>query len=1261
MKKLLSALLAFAIVLTSLCIPAVAADDKTAAAPTTSTAQTLLPAYTAASSSAKTTYTDTYNDCILMTVTNTTKAEYTAYLNLLESEGFTSVLRGHKILGMSENANTANESRMANISSIYTKGNDYLVNTLWVPSTKEVKVTIEPLNGLDLSVFDSTNANTSGTVKPLLIQVGLDGYSTVTSEQYVAGETDTRTYTSGMCYIYRLSDGSFVVFDGGGGTSTGTDKDSINHAARIYETMKKYNQTANGGKGSETLVIAAWYITHPHTDHMGAFMAFTAKYFDNSAYKVALQRVICYLPNVETQTQVFANVTQSLSADKVSDYNDRLQTLDARGVHIYKAHVGQKYYFANMTIEILYTYDLLSPKLPDYLFVTDNGTATNAYPKTETVENRLEVSFTVEKNSADDKLYQNFETELQKGTKMNRTVSDGKVTYTCGSYTVTVDENSARDLWLRTYGETNHGRKRLTSADDSSLSADKIKYRAYNKSDFTNSFSITCQATVKVDSDTSYKAIWTGDVTCFGIETMNKMYGTAMKSDFVQVPHHGSTQMARDTSLANDWDKYYHETQVDLFYGDNTAKSNIPSSNHYYSKYTASGYGYVRAKYVFLPAALYGANAYMDEIPGDDTEVNDSRRTTWHPNNHLQEEVGSGNMYAARNFLTVLSLNANGTPTAKIDKAVVTDKIALPQATDGNYTLIYSAQDLSVLSATGKGKLAKDIYIQNPTSTVCAKGFKGELDGDGHTIYVSYTNGKTTNFAKTAGFLFSTLNDGANVHDLTLDGVNVTASAEAANIGLLAYNVDGTVVIDNVHIQNATVTDSSARNTNIGGMIPTTAAAANVTVKNSSFHGTIQAGTSTIASTVGGIFGRAGASEAGATKILIKNCEVGGSISHNKIAGGIVGNVNITADGSFEVNNCQNNAYVAALLAGGIVGNLADGTAVHTKLLNCVNTGDIECTSSNAADTTKSASEGNAGGAIGKATCASTATVTVTSFYNSGDILVKGGAATSSDEIKKNNARIGSVIGRVGASGLTPTLNITGAVNSGNVEADAVFEGIYIGHAGSAKNYTVTNAVNLNATVKSNGLVPGGQGNGNVTQPNVTDHSDKRFDTLTGARIRLSDTAADSGLRFDIVVDQALITALEDAGFTVKFGSLAAKADNVTGEFTKEAMDAAGKKYSDVSVAEDDAALRVLKNSIDATAYGYTAALINITSYNTIYACVGYLELTNAEGFSACIYTDYNATENARSVAFVANAALDDSTVTFTAEQTAILNTFAGN
>jgi len=1120
-----------------------------------------------------------------------------------------------------------------------------------------------------------------------------------------------------------LFNGCFLVLDGGGVSTTGTKDVDIDRAARLYATMKKYNQTANGGKGGE-IVIAAWYITHPHTDHMGAFMAFTARYIGNTYNEnVKLERVISYMFNVDTQTRAPIGTTKSVSAGKIKDYDSRLQELDAQGVHIYKAHVGQKYYIANATIEILYTYDLLTPVLPDYLFVsdTDKKVEPTEYPKGAGVVNVLDANtFTLTADSEADKALRAMANSVVAGTAYTRTVNKDKtVTYACGStqYTAAANENGEKEdklfkLYLDNVTDPFGINKavgfgRTVSGTTATYTISK------SKNDLTNSFSITCQITVKVDSK-SYKAIWTGDVTCYGIETMNLMYGEAMRSDFVQVPHHGHTQMPEDKSWPEEsWERFYHQTQVDLFFGDNATKVQIDDRSpdgEYNHLYTNTGYGYVRAKYIFIPAHLKQANSWMDNLPGD-SGSNDSRRTTWTPIMHLEEEATyvGGWMHTARAHLTVVTLEANGTPSVKIDKNVISDKIALPQATDGNYTLIYSAQDLAALPATGKGKLAKDIYIQNPTTTIRPGQFQGELDGNGHTIYVSYTNGKTTPVASSAGFLFGSLSK-ATLKNFTLDGAKLTVDvALNGQTGVIsAQTQDATIT--NVHVKNAEITvDATAegKTQNVAGFCgnvksASKTAAGTTTIENCTFHGTVKQPTvgESSAVNVGAFVGRVQDYESGATTLNVKNCQVlagseikgttgatggaigladkatavnitdtvnNGTVSATNYAGGLVGVVSgNNTKYTLTFNRCQNNGNVSALHAGGLLARTADNNynstskvlstvAATINVKNCVNTGNIttQYTANGA---------GSAGGVMGKVL--SDSKVTVTSFYNSGKISVGSGIT---------DGRIGSVIGRVGngtsrtladnttRAEVKATISMTGIVNAGNVDKTNVKHiGIYIAHCAGGSTFTLKNAVNLNTTVKSNALAPGGTGDGNVAKTNVTDYSDKRFDTLTGARIRLSDTAADSGLRFDIVVDEALITALEGAGFTVKFGSLAAKADNVTGEFTKEAMDAAGKKYSDVSVAKDKAALRVLENSSDATAYGYTAALINITSYNTPYACVGYLELTNADGFSACIYTDYNATENARSVASVANAALEDNTVTFTAEQTAILNTFAG-
>jgi len=989
MKKPIAFILVITILLSALCIPAVAATSS-AVPPTVATAKDILPAYTGTNSGI--TYTDTYNDCILMTVTGTTKTAYSAFLDAFESNGsgYTKVLRGHKPLEMTGTS--------ANITAIYRKGTDYLVNTIWIPSSNEVKATVEPLNGLDLSVFLSKSKKDSTLCSPLVIQIGLDGVTTA----YTKGDqsiTDENSMHSGMSYAFRTSDGRYVVYDGGG---DGGSLDA-NHAARIYETLKFYNKRTDG------IVIAAWVITHPHTDHMGGFMAFTKYYLNNPTYnyvgtpnsnkncKVTLERVICNLPNLSTQTFTEEGRTQSLATSKITLYNTRLEELKAQGVEVFKAHAGQKYYFDNLTIEILFTFDLLSPKLPDYCF-----TGTDAYAKMKT--------------------------------------------------------------------------KRLLSNQKA------VSGEAGNESDFTNTFSIISQVTLNVDADTSFRAMMTGDASCFSIETVNRMYGSKMKSDFLQVPHHGLTQMNQGSSSCTD--PHYHELQVDLFFGDNTSKAQLdqmyPNADSTttvqayvkaYSSYTSSGYGYVKAKYILIPTDLLHASTYIDGEPGDDNwnaadytdesftdtadPVNeyvniaegDSRRDSWNPVIHLQEEVedNSGYIRVARNLVNTFILNADGTVTNQQTKATITANMETPDATDtGGYTLIYDAADLKAINnnAAGKYKLAKDIYFtEDRNYALCySNAFTGTFDGNGHTIYVS----GTANWTNTPAFLFATLGDGAVVKNLTIDGFTATVAATTGkNCGVLAQSVSGTVTIDNVHIVNTTITDNTATTatganivTNIGGFIGDVGAAT-VTVSNSSFDGTIGTDADRTTGSAGGFFGRAGQYTAVATKVSLTNCQVSGSISHVTNAGGFAGSVNTSSAGSFTVEGCTNNAALeagSAGCAGGIAGTVQN--APNMTVTDCTNSGDVVGY--------------NAGGMVGAVSGSSS--VTVEGFANSGSIEVAT-AGTGS---------VSAVIGTVGTTGssVSAKINVSNVTNTGAVTGDAANAGILAGQVNSTQTVKFENCTN---------------------------------------------------------------------------------------------------------------------------------------------------------------------------------------------------------
>ena len=840
MKRFLSVFLSFAMVLSMLWIPAVAETGTSVASatePVTSPTEdnSVLPSYDGEGSQH---FTDTYNDCLLLTVKNATRDDFNSYLEKLVAEGYESVVAPRGVLG------TVNEA------SMYQNG-AYMINALYVPADKningvnEAKITIEPLRDTDLSVFDPESAydpTTEGSVEPLLIQVGLDTI-TGTDDSFVEdGEV------SAMAYLYRLSDGSFFVIDGGGNNYTGNGTLDKNHAARLYHTMVKYNKTENGGKGGD-IVIAGWYITHPHTDHMGAFMAFTQTFL-NPLYGVSLKRVIAYMPNITVQTYKLSEEDgYSFSPEKAATYNARLESLREQGVDVYKAHVGQKYYISNLTVEILFTYDLLSPTLSEAF-----------YP-------------------------------------------DGEVdTY----YYLSQDPNHKN-------GIGNGGVLNST-----------------NMHDFTNTFSVVCQATLKLDADTSYKAIWTGDQTCFGIETMNKMYGFAMKSDFVQVPHHGATQMSAPKITAHTscniiyhgnsdgvHYSYYHNEQVNRFFGMVTDAANSANNKHYTEElypelYDEDGYGYVRARFVMWPSSVDRANL-LDDIDGNRENVKDdsanARLTAWSPVTHLQVEAvkAGGNAYLARHYLTVFNFaelaaaeSADLVYNPTFDKEVI-----VPSMTEYEPSgAISSAEDLANMGSAGYFYLTRDITVTDPTTRVGPSSFSGTLDGNGYTIKVQYTtaDGATTFSGEQNGFLFYELS--GTVKNLTIDGARVKVTGSTSGqYGILARRATGTVIVENVHIVNSTITESlTSGSANVGGFFGD-ATATSLTIKDSSFNGTVTAKSPHPA---GGFMGRAGG---GSGSVSIEGCSVRGSVSGG-YTGGFIGTV--TTTGGVSLSNCINYAAYSA-------------------------------------------------------------------------------------------------------------------------------------------------------------------------------------------------------------------------------------------------------------------------------------------------------------------------------------------------------------
>ena len=98
----------------------------------------------------------------------------------------------------------------------------------------------------DCKYFDFADVVREKTVTPQITQVHLEDH--------------------GLSEVVRLSDGRFIVFDGGWMFEPDID--------RLMETLKS-------GSVYEKPVIATWVLTHPHIDHYHAFMGFMDKYADD--------------------------------------------------------------------------------------------------------------------------------------------------------------------------------------------------------------------------------------------------------------------------------------------------------------------------------------------------------------------------------------------------------------------------------------------------------------------------------------------------------------------------------------------------------------------------------------------------------------------------------------------------------------------------------------------------------------------------------------------------------------------------------------------------------------------------------------------------------------------------------------------------------------------------------------------------------------------------------------------------------------------
>lgn len=276
----------------------------------------------------------TYNDLddrsTLLSAAETSLNEYNGYLTQLEGLGYIKVVGDRSII------------ETDNRAAVYTNGR-YLVSTNYIAYNDTAKIMVDEL-GISsveavnkyLSVFDADFCVKNIVAEPLFISLGL---STTDDKNRVG------YYNTGLSYMLRLSDGSFVIIDGG------DIKEANDHAGRLMSVINHYAVDKNNVR------IAAWIITHPHGDHAKAFTQFYGNYINGST-TVKLEKIIANIPNYTTAVAATSEGQLLLNQTLREIFYQAKQN----GTDIYKAHTGQVYNLCGLQLEMLYTYDVTLPQ-----------------------------------------------------------------------------------------------------------------------------------------------------------------------------------------------------------------------------------------------------------------------------------------------------------------------------------------------------------------------------------------------------------------------------------------------------------------------------------------------------------------------------------------------------------------------------------------------------------------------------------------------------------------------------------------------------------------------------------------------------------------------------------------------------------------------------------------------------------------------------------------------------------------------------------
>ena len=184
---------------------------------------------------------------------------------------------------------------------------------------------------------------------------GLSGenkYKKTTESKMIVCDIGNADWPGGMCIIYKLADGRFFIVDAGIGGTKSDGRGFIGSSSSwIYETLAKH------AADPKNIEVAAWLITHPHSDHAGGLYDMALGYYGskNGAKHCVMPKEIKQYVKIDT---LIYNAPDNLpDCNREGWIPEIIKQFKIKNV--VKAHAGQVFYYADLQFTVYGSLDVM--------------------------------------------------------------------------------------------------------------------------------------------------------------------------------------------------------------------------------------------------------------------------------------------------------------------------------------------------------------------------------------------------------------------------------------------------------------------------------------------------------------------------------------------------------------------------------------------------------------------------------------------------------------------------------------------------------------------------------------------------------------------------------------------------------------------------------------------------------------------------------------------------------------------------------------